>query len=213
MHARVLCGSEQVHHTTYPELPVFDAASDVLLFPAKDAVFLDELPSDEFAKIRRVIVLDCQWHQAKKLEAHANVAQLRRVKIRNYTTTFWRYQDVGDECLATIEAIYYFYREHGTRALGGRYDGRYDNLLYYYKFFYDLIQHSYKVQGKPFTKRHAANYVKHDREVSLDVVKRIPVMINGRPLDADAAPEAAADPAAEQDTKRSRLTEPARATL
>jgi len=195
-HARVLCGDDQVTHSTYPDVPAFDAACDVVLFPSDDAVLLDELSDAAFAAIRRVVVLDCQWHVVKKLEKHASIAALRRVRIRSYSTTFWRYQNVGPECLATIEAIYYFYREHGTRALAGKYDGRYDNLLYFYKFFYELIQHNYKTQNKPFTKRHVADYVRHDRPVAIDVVRKIPIMHNGKPIAADAA--AAAESASEQ---------------
>jgi hypothetical protein len=58
---------------------------------------------------------------------------------------FWRSQIQDASYLATIEAIYYFFREWSTFSSGdslgndGDYDGRFDNLLLFYKFFYDLI--------------------------------------------------------------------------
>jgi hypothetical protein len=179
------------------------------LFPTNNAVFLDEIPEDEFSKIQRVIVLDCQWHVVKRLERHENLAGLRRVKIRNYSTTFWRFQSVGPECLATIEAIYYFYREHGTRALNGQYDGRYDNLLYYYKFFYDLIQHKYKTEGRPFTNRHTdPNYVRLDRQVQITAVTQIPINDNGKPIHLPTnVAESEPDEKNEQDSKRPRVNQ------
>ena len=92
-------------------------------------MLLEDLSNDDFSKLKRVIVLDCQWHkvcfkphyvtllthtafttQANALHSHPNLAKLKRVRIHRYSTTFWRYQKVGPECLATIEAIYYFYR-------------------------------------------------------------------------------------------------------
>lgn len=33
------------------------------------------------------------------------------ISLKEYTTTFWRYQHHANTCLATVEAIYYFYKE------------------------------------------------------------------------------------------------------
>jgi len=79
------------------------------------------------------------------------------VKIDEQKTLFWRYQDVGEECLATIEAIYYFYKEFVTKQ-SGSYDGECDDLLYYYSFMYNLIQDRYKTQNKKF--KRIENYIK-----------------------------------------------------
>ena len=96
------------------------------------------------------------------------------VKIDEQKTLFWRYQDVGEDCLATIEgksqpfflhpanltfslAIYYFYKEYVTKQLGS-YDGQVDDLLYYYTFMYNLIQNKYKSQNKKF--KRIDNYIK-----------------------------------------------------
>jgi hypothetical protein len=65
------------------------------------------------------------------------------VKIDGYRTCFWRTQRESEMHLATIEAIYYFYREfaiqHEARCAKESYQGEYDDLLFFYKFFYELI--------------------------------------------------------------------------
>ena len=33
------------------------------------------------------------------------------IKLSDYKTTFWRYQHYDVSCLATVESIYYFYKE------------------------------------------------------------------------------------------------------
>lgn len=89
--------------------------------------------------LKRIIVLDCQWNHANAMNSHVSLSNLKRLKIGTYSTTFWRYQRTGDSCLATIEAIYYFFKEY-HKAAGKEYRGEYDNLLFYYKFFHDLIR-------------------------------------------------------------------------
>lgn len=55
---------------------------------------------------------------------------------------------MGDEMLATIEAIYYMYRDLFTATHPGEaYDGRFDNLLYFFAHQYKLIQDVYKQKG------------------------------------------------------------------
>lgn len=36
------------------------------------------------------------------------------VRLDDYETTFWRYQHHSSSCLATVESIYYFYKEWET---------------------------------------------------------------------------------------------------
>ncbi|KAJ3346280.1 hypothetical protein HDU91_007089, partial [Kappamyces sp. JEL0680] len=64
-------------------------------------------------------------------------------------------------------AIYFFFREYHQAFFEGAepYDGRYDDLLFYFKLKYDLIQEYYKARpGKPFTKRHtlADSFINYD---------------------------------------------------
>jgi hypothetical protein len=55
-------------------------------------------------------------------------------------------------CLATIEAIYYFFNEF-ILAREGKYDGECDNLLYFFVQQYQLIQAHYKQNPKSQTQR------------------------------------------------------------
>mmetsp|Transcript_22397 Transcript_22397/g.37014 ORF Transcript_22397/g.37014 Transcript_22397/m.37014 type:complete len:89 (+) Transcript_22397:2265-2531(+) len=85
--------------------------------------------------------------------------QLKHVRINTRKTTFWRYQSRGDDCLATVEAMYYFFRDWHN-ALHKEYDGRYDNLLWLYAFVYDLIQDKYRTSSG-LTFKHKDNYIKY----------------------------------------------------
>ncbi|KAJ3119783.1 hypothetical protein HK100_000157 [Physocladia obscura] len=85
-------------------------------------------------------------------------------------TLFWRFQNVGEHCLSTIEAIYYFYRDYFTcfeqqNVPEHVYDGRYDVLLYFFRIQYQIVQDFYR--RKPdlkFTtkKKGAQSYIKYD---------------------------------------------------
>jgi DTW domain-containing protein YfiP len=110
LHAAVLAGKENVSVHTFPQIPKFTPGEAVVLYPTVDAVRVDEMAVEDLKRIKHVIVLDSQWQTVARMDAHESLEGLRRVKIRMYTTTFWRYQQVGPHCLATIEAIYYFYR-------------------------------------------------------------------------------------------------------
>lgn len=75
-----------------------------------------------------------------------------KVRLNSYETNFWRHQKVGKNCLATIEAIYYFYKEYNM-ALTGKYNGEYDNLLYFFVHYYKMIQNEYKTEKKLFPRK------------------------------------------------------------
>ena len=60
---------------------------------------------------------------------------------------------MGDDFLATIEAIYYFYRDYISGMSPGKpYDGSVDNLLFFYAHMYKVIQRVYKESNKEFKK-------------------------------------------------------------
>jgi hypothetical protein len=122
-------------------------------------------------------VIDGTWKQARSMCWTLQEAGFRPVRIEgNYRTLFWRFQQYGDFCLATIEAIYYFYKEydqvyhHGgldAAAIQGDLEGRYDNLLYYFKLQYDFIQKFYKSHPDlKFTDRKldGKTYIKYNAE-------------------------------------------------
>ena len=91
----------------------------------------------------------------------------KHVKIQEHETLFWRYQDGGNDHLATIEAIYWFFRDfHSAYEPSIEYDGRYDNLLFYFRHQYELIQNIYRQTGKPFHRKKldAASYIKRPIE-------------------------------------------------
>jgi hypothetical protein len=60
-------------------------------------------------------------------------------------------------CLSTIEAIYYFVREYHENILGGSYLDEYDDLLFFFVYFYRKIREKY--QGgrelKAYQRQHA----------------------------------------------------------
>jgi hypothetical protein len=86
---------------------------------------------------------------------------MQRVTIQPRKTHFWRFQQVDDQHLATIEAIYYFYKEYEQAYQ--KETGSYDNLLFYYKFFYELVQSNYtSKKAIKFTERHKQkDYIKY----------------------------------------------------
>lgn len=121
--------------------------SVVLLFPSEDAVDVSTMSKEELLAIKRVVLIDSTWHQTKHFLREENVMKLKKVKILTEKTAFWRYQRIAETNLSTIEALYFFFRDfevglncHGDYNL---YDGRYDNILYYYVYNYWLIQKAY----------------------------------------------------------------------
>jgi len=131
---------------TFPELPEYDSEEVFLLFPSKDAKTIEEI---DISKMKKLVVIDSTWQKAKCILRDERVSKLRCVKIESHNTLFWRYQTVGKDCLATIEAIYYFYREYHEKQIG-LYNGQYDDLLFFYVYMYNLIQNTYKRQNKKF---------------------------------------------------------------
>jgi DTW domain-containing protein YfiP len=189
-----------------------DPSRILLLFPSIDSVELDSLPRSSFD---RLVVIDGTWRQAKSMCWALVPFGFRAVRIGGDSlprTLFWRHQEFGEHCLATIEAIYWFYREfedvYGGSGSIHVYDSesnnkndinttssncnknsisnmgvstsnrnltcsqsarrsrsggsRFDQLLFYFKYQYELIQRTYKESGKPFTarKHDAASYIK-----------------------------------------------------
>lgn len=66
--------------------------------------------------------------------------------MADYETFFWRHQKHAEKCLATCEAIYYFFKEYEqalAEAKGGKeiyaYDGKFDNLLFYFTLQFKTI--------------------------------------------------------------------------
>ncbi|KAF2071112.1 hypothetical protein CYY_007577 [Polysphondylium violaceum] len=154
IHSRVLA-RDDVEFKEFPNVPEYNAEETILLFPSEDSCFVKDI---DCSKIKKVVFIESQWHNTKKILAHPNLKNVRCVKIDLQKTMFWRYQHHGENFLATIEAIYYFFKEYQQAISNGAYNGEYDNLLYYYTFFYNLIQSSYKHSNKDFKRKD--NYIK-----------------------------------------------------
>eukprot|EP01132_Coremiostelium_polycephalum_P005688 gene5688-7078_t len=155
MHAKVISHKDvNIIEYSPSDLSEYDIESTILLYPTNDASAVKDLELD---KIKKVVFIDSQWRNARKILEHPNIKKIKCIKIDQQKTLFWRYQNFGDSYLATIEAIYYFFKEFHQAGNNGQYDGRYDNLLYYYAFFYNLIQNSYKSTNRVFYRKD--NYV------------------------------------------------------
>ncbi|TPX57012.1 hypothetical protein PhCBS80983_g04147 [Powellomyces hirtus] len=125
----------------------------LLLFPSDDALPLSEVP--DLSKFDKLIVLDGTWKQGRAMATALAHLPFQHVSIQTRTTLFWRYQPFGEHHLSTIEATYWFFRDHFAALHPGQaYDGRYDDLLFYFKLQWELIQEFYKTnREKTFTTR------------------------------------------------------------
>ncbi|KAI9199287.1 DTW domain-containing protein [Polychytrium aggregatum] len=135
----------------------------LLLYPSWDSVTLDQVEPGSFDKL---VVIDGTWKQSRNMANVLSGCGFRPVRIAARKTLFWRYQPHDDFHLATIEAIYYFYRDYYSAFLestAGPYDGRYDNLLFYFKVNFDVIQSYYRRNPeRNFTSRKLG----HDRYIN-----------------------------------------------
>lgn len=98
-------------------------------------------------------------------------AALPCVVLRTRKSLFWRYQlGKPDSYLATIEAIYDAVvsldeRRRGSDADGGSsYDGSYDNLLFFFRYFYEKMEDLY------FHKSPAVWHVESISVVNRDII-------------------------------------------
>jgi DTW domain-containing protein YfiP len=124
------------------QVPVYpDPESTVLLFPSDDATPIEDLDP---STVTKVVFVDSTWFQCNQILADKRLCKLRKVKISSAKTMFWRPQKgKPDTCLATIEAIYHFFKQYSQAFECQPYDGRYDNLLFWFVHFHTLIQHEY----------------------------------------------------------------------
>ncbi|CDW75755.1 UNKNOWN [Stylonychia lemnae] len=159
-----------------------DYDSVVLLFPTDDAQEVIKMSEEELAKIKKVVIIDCTWNQTHHFLKQANVKKIKKIKIQTEKTVFWRYQRISEANLATIEALYYFFRDYDVnKNCSGdyaKYDGKYDNLLYYYAFNYKLIQYEY-VEGSKKDKKFIRmdNYIKGRDEPEQDTKHHKPAYL------------------------------------
>ncbi|KJE97249.1 hypothetical protein CAOG_07688 [Capsaspora owczarzaki ATCC 30864] len=137
------------HQTAIYEHPAvpedIDPTRTVLVFPSKDALTFEDLPDDFVEKGGRVMFIDSTWNQAHGVNSNPALAGIPRIKFTSETSRFWRHQkDKPATYLATIEAIHHFFRLLHERFTRTPYDGRYDNLLYFFSRQYHRIQQHYE---------------------------------------------------------------------
>ncbi|KAI8323979.1 DTW-domain-containing protein [Martensiomyces pterosporus] len=158
IHSKIVA-PEDVEIISYSEtaLSEIDAERTVLLFPGPDAKDIAEVDRKTFD---RAVVIDGTWAQAKSMvRNNPKLTKLQKVTIKPRKTRFWRYQNVDDSYLATIEAIYFLYRD----SVGDGYCGEHDALMYFFKYFYDFIQSEYAAMPhKKFNTRHQKDYIAYE---------------------------------------------------
>ena len=136
----------------------FSSEMVYLMYPGRDAEILEdflsnfitgtEKPQTENSKCLknnvRIVFIDSTWNQTARILKHQNIKTLKKVKIDDRDTVFWRYQTgKSTKHLATIEAIYYFLVDFHTKVLNQPYNSEYDQLLFLYKFMYGKIHKLY----------------------------------------------------------------------
>ncbi|KAG2203790.1 hypothetical protein INT47_012723 [Mucor saturninus] len=110
LHARVLA-HEDVKVYNWNDMPEYSQPERILmLFPGPDAKKLSEIPRDSFD---HMIVIDGTWKQANKIVRNTPLLQrVQKVSIEPRKTNFWRHQQISENYLSTIEAVYYLYMEY-----------------------------------------------------------------------------------------------------
>ncbi|ORZ29070.1 DTW domain-domain-containing protein [Lobosporangium transversale] len=168
LHAKILA-PQDVEVYGWKSMPKYeDVDRLLLLFPSPDAKRLSEIDPASFDKL---VVIDGTWDQANKMsKSNSPLLRMKRVTIAPHETLFWRHQRKADDHLATIEAIYYFLREYHETYLSdklGPYTNQFDDMLWFYKYFYELIQRTYRerTDGREFTMKHKAGYIRYNEEV------------------------------------------------
>lgn len=156
--SKIICPNqvEIVSTTDAPVLRGDEEPEDsvVLLFPSDSAKEMTKMTEQELKAIKKVVLIDSTWNQTRAYLRQPNIAKLKMVKIQTEKTVFWRYQTGElDTSLATIEALYFFFRDYevALNCPGRSYDaykGTYDDILWFYAFNFKLIQDEYTKGSK-----------------------------------------------------------------
>ena len=158
LHAPILCPNDSLLiESKSLQLEDCDPSRTLLLFPSNDAKEIQEI---EFNSFDQIIVIDGTWSQAKSMASKISNRFKRHVQINQTPTMFWRYQRFDSSYLATIEAIYWLYRN-----MTKTYEGEYEGLLFFFTKQYQLIQDYYKSnpQRKFISKKlDADTYIRYD---------------------------------------------------
>ncbi|XP_069480879.1 tRNA-uridine aminocarboxypropyltransferase 1 isoform X2 [Ambystoma mexicanum] len=109
----------------------------------------DSEPVKRKTQLKKVVFIDSTWNQTNKIISDERLQGLVQVELKTRKTCFWRHQKgKPDTYLSTIEAIYYFLKEHHVHILKEDYNGEYDNLLFFFSFMCKLIKKAKHSAGK-----------------------------------------------------------------
>lgn len=101
------------------------------------------LPSEVFP-YEHIVFIDSTWRQCRKIYLDDRLKALKCLVLNTRNTNYWRFQrEKPDTYLATIEAIYYFFVDYNQHVLCKPYLGQYDNLLYFFVYYYKMIHRLY----------------------------------------------------------------------
>ncbi|XP_060115829.1 tRNA-uridine aminocarboxypropyltransferase 1 isoform X2 [Heteronotia binoei] len=127
------------------DLPVEPVLKYAKVDPAGNSDF-GEFTSHSTARymgLKKIVFVDSTWNQTKKIITDERLQALLQIELKSRKTCFWRHQKgKPDTYLSTIEAIYYFLVDYHRELLKEKYEGQYDNLLFFYTFMYRLIQNA-----------------------------------------------------------------------
>ena len=147
-------------------MDVINSTNCILLYPSDTACTIDCLTQDELVSIKAVVVIEATWRGSNTIVQDSRLNKLKRVKLINYTSLFWRYQHKGITHLATIEAVYYCIVEYIHRynnvvasTENQRYLTKIDDLMYYYIHQFIQIQRKYIENNREFTNKHYNRYI------------------------------------------------------
>jgi DTW domain-containing protein YfiP len=139
IHLAVL--ADRVTLCSVDELPVL-GSSAVVMFPDDSATPAEEV--DIEGGVTSVICIDSKWGQANGILAHPSLAGVRRVRLRSYRTSYWRFHTRGvpDDGLCTVEAVFFLCRELHRRSHAGACHC-FDDLLWLF-----AVQHERIFRGR-----------------------------------------------------------------
>lgn len=153
-----LIAPEDVRISTYPCIPEFDRnESVVLIYPGKDSKTVKEYSSEISRNggqfFTRAVFIDSTWNQSKGIYKDERIRSLPTIVLKNKVSQFWRHQKNSPRWyLATIEAIHQLLVELDCEKVhrnlndvddSESYDGKYDDLLFFFCFMYSKIHDLY----------------------------------------------------------------------
>ncbi|CCW72267.1 unnamed protein product [Phytomonas sp. Hart1] len=168
--------SPDLHIIEYPEIPTnLKPENTLVLYPSSDSVEFEAVECLE--KYTNVIFVESTWQKSKSIAHDSRLKNFKRVRIKEQSSLFWRFQNNDPTYLATVEAIYYTLREyviHTNKVKAAKskfgdskvcddesyYSGEVDDILFYYINQYIGVQQRYSGNSPlKYTDRHFEGYI------------------------------------------------------